>query len=482
MTQPCPIPEATILLVDDEKPWLRTLAITLERSAGIRKILPCDDSRRVKEILEKNRVDLVLLDLTMPHLSGEELLGMIMQDYPGTPVLILSGLNQVETAVRCMRAGAFDYFVKTVDEDRLVAGVLRALRMRELEMENRELSDHLLQEKPKNPEVFDHIVTCDPQMLSVLRYIEAVSLSSQPVLICGESGVGKELVAQAVHRVGRPGGPWVAVNAAGLDDNVFSDTLFGHLRGAFTDATQARGGMIEQAAGGTLFLDEIGDLSPASQVKLLRLLQEGEYYPLGSDKPKKSQARIVVATNQDLKRKQAAGEFRKDLFYRLQGHRALIPPLRQRPGDIGVLLEHFLKKAAASLGKKTPTPPDELPVLLGTYHFPGNIRELEGMVFDAVSLHQGGKLSMDSFKAALGHARTERPAPQPQPPSADGEGPLLKFSERLPTLEEAANLVVLEALRRAQNNQTIAAGLLGITRPALSKRLKKLREGPAAES
>jgi DNA-binding NtrC family response regulator len=467
---------ARVLLVDDERPWLRSVSIALERSAGITDIIPCNDSREAMGLLQRHPVDLAILDLTMPHISGEQLLAMMVEEYPEIPVIILSGLNQIDTAVRCAKAGAFDYFVKTVEEDRLIAGVLRALRLRELERENRRLSQHVLQGELKHPGAFAAIVTENPRMRSLFRYAEAIAPGRQPVLITGESGTGKELLARAIHQVGRPDGPWVAVNAAGLDDNVFSDTLFGHLRGAFTGADQARPGMIEQAAGGTLFLDEIGDLSQASQVKLLRLLQEDEYFPLGSDKPKISRARILAATNQDLKNRLDQGTFRKDLFYRLQSHQAHLPPLRERAEDIPRLLHYYLEQAARELGRKTPTPPDELPVLLGTYHFPGNIRELRGMVFEAVSLHQAGKISMDAFKKAIGHGGAD-PGPRPVAAGTDQASlPLLRFSERLPTIEEAANLVVEEALRRARNNQTIAAGLLGITRPALSKRLKKLRE------
>ena len=476
MKRPESFPSATVLLVDDEKPWLRSVAIALERSAGISNIVPCNDSREAMGLLQRHPIDLAILDLTMPHISGEQLLAMMVEEYPEIPIIILSGLNEIDTAVRCAKAGAFDYFVKTVEEDRLIAGVRRALHLRDLERENRQLSLHVLHGELKHPDAFAAMVTNDPQMLSLFRYVEAIAPGRQPVLITGESGTGKELLARAIHQVGRPDGPWVAVNAAGLDDNVFSDTLFGHLRGAFTGADQARAGMIEQAAGGTLFLDEIGDLSPNSQIKLLRLLQEDEYLPLGSDKPKQSRARIVVATNQDLRHNLNAGAFRKDLFYRLQSHQANLPPLRQRPDDIPLLLDHYLEQAARELGRKAPTPPDELPVLLGTYHFPGNIRELRGMVFEAVSLHQTGKISMEAFKKAIGHGPC---VPDPRhggTASVDESLPLLSFSERLPTIEEAANLVVEEALRRARNNQTIAAGLLGITRPALSKRLKKLRE------
>ncbi len=196
------------------------------------------------------------------------------------------------------------------------------------------------------------MVTQSPKMLTVFRYIEAIGQSTEPVLISGESGVGKELVAQAVHQLSAPQGPWVAVNVAGLDDQVFSDTLFGHVRGAFTDARENRTGMIEQARHGVLFLDEIGDLGHESQVKLLRLLQENEYLPLGSDLPKKAQTRFVFATNQNLAARVEDGRFRRDLYYRLKTHQVNIPPLRERREDIGPLLNHFLVAAAEAAWQK----------------------------------------------------------------------------------------------------------------------------------
>ncbi|BCR06374.1 sigma-54-dependent Fis family transcriptional regulator [Desulfuromonas versatilis] len=467
-------PKNPVLLVDDEPAWLRSLGRALERSAGINNQIVCQDSRQVMQILARQPASLVLLDLTMPHLPGEELLGSLVQNHPETPVIILTGVNQVETSVRCMKQGAFDFFVKGVEEERLAAGVLRAIRMQELDREVRELKNGLLDGQVENLDAFSGILTRSPKMHAIFRYIEAVAPSSQPVLVTGESGAGKELVARALHLIGRPEGPWVPVNVAGLDDSIFSDTLFGHTRGAFTGADRARAGMIEQAAGGTLFLDEIGDLSPASQVKLLRLLQEGEYLPIGADRPKRSSARIIVATNQNLAALQASGAFRKDLFYRLQGHQVQLPPLRERPEDLPLLLEHFLAKAARELGKRKPTAPEELAVLLATYHFPGNIRELEGMVHNAVATHQAGKLSTQSFRVALGLERSEATG-NGKGAASGPETPGLVFGDQLPTLSEAADLLVAEALSRSQGNQTIAAGLLGITRPALSKRLKKLR-------
>ena len=349
-------PDFGVLLVDDEPAWLRSLSLTLERAAGITNILTCQESRQVPELLANGEVGLVLLDLTMPHLSGEEILEIITEKFPEVAVIIISGLNQVETAVRCIRLGAYDYFVKTAEEDRLVAGVLRAIRMQELQQENREMSRHLLTGGLRRPEVFAPLVTGDRGMQTIFAYIEAVARSPQPLLITGESGVGKELLAQAAHTLSGCRGPLISVNVAGLDDTVFADTLFGHLRGAYTGADQARKGMIEEAAEGTLFLDEIGDLSIPSQVKLLRLLQEGEYFPLGSDRPRRLKARIIVATHCDLADKERNGTFRRDLYYRLRTHQVHIPPLRERKGDIPMLLDHLLELAARALGKKKPTP------------------------------------------------------------------------------------------------------------------------------
>ncbi len=463
-----PYPGFKILLVDDEPAWLRSVSLILAR-AGITNIATCSDSRSVMETLAAGDVGLVLLDLTMPHLSGEALLSAIAEQHPEVTTIVVSGMNQLETAVRCMKLGAFDYFVKTVEEDRLVQGVMRAIRMHELERENRAMSDRLLSGGVRHPAAFSEIVTSDPAMHAIFAYIEAVAPSPQPLLITGDSGVGKELVARAVHRLSGSKGQLVAVNVAGLDDNVFSDTLFGHLRGAFTGADQPRRGMIEEAAEGTLFLDEIGDLSIPSQVKLLRLLQEGEYFPLGSDRPKRLAARIIVATHQNLSAKEAAGQFRRDLYYRLRTHRIKIPPLRERLGDIPLLVEHFLQKAAQELGKKKPTPPRELFQLLASYSFPGNVRELRAMIYDAVSVHRDRVLSLESFISAIGSAADIGSSGGAGVP---GEN-LFKGRDRLPTITEAVEQLIAEAMERADHNQTIAARLLGISQPALSKRLSR---------
>lgn len=463
-------PSFGVLLVDDELPWLRSLSLTLEGPGGITNLLQCQDSREVMSVLGQNDIGLVLLDLTMPHLSGEKLLEQIVTEYPQIRVIVLSGMNQLETAVNCMRSGAFDYFVKTVEEERLVDGVRRAIRMVELESENRAIRKRFFDDQLGAPEVFAPIVTNNVAMRARFQYLEAVAPSNQPILITGESGVGKELVAQAIHTLSGNSGSLVSVNVAGLDDNVFADTLFGHVRGAFTGADNIRKGMIEQAAGGTLFLDEIGDLNSASQVKLLRLLQNGEYYPLGSDQPKQMTARVVVATHADLDAMMAAGEFRRDLYYRLYSHHVHLPPLRERKDDLPLLLEHFLAEAAVKLGKKKPTPPKELAVLLSTYSFPGNVRELKAMVYDAVSQHHQKTLSMKSFLARIGTQAEHLPVQ----PSLGADNPFAPLND-LPTLQQAGRMLVDEAMQRSTGNQSIAARLLGVSQPALSKRLKQDR-------
>ena len=461
-------PDFSVLLVDDEPDWLGSLSLTLESCAAISNILTCSASRRVMAILDGGQVGLVLLDLTMPHLSGEELLEQIAERHPEISVIVVSGLNQLETAVRCMKLGAFDYCVKTDEADRIVGAVLRAVRMVEMRREYQEMSSRLVSRELRHPEAFAAIVTADRSMLDIFSYVEAVAKSPQSLLITGESGVGKELIAKAAHSLSGCRGKLVTVNVAGLDDTVFADTLFGHVRGAFTGAEQLRRGMVEEAGDGTLFLDEIGDLSIPSQVKLLRLLQEGEYFPLGSDLPKRLKARVIVATHQNLLEKERDGAFRRDLYYRLRTHQVQLPSLRERRGDIPLLLDHFLEEAARALGKKKPTPPKGLVQYLATYCFPGNVRELKAMIYDAVSVHRDRMLAMDTFVKVIERLKSECVAAGPDSPR---QNPFSGFDE-LPTFSDAAAFLVMEAMNRASGNQTLAARLLGISQPALSKRLK----------
>ncbi|MGD8492444.1 MAG: sigma-54 dependent transcriptional regulator [Desulfobacterales bacterium] len=467
-----PYPQFPVMMVDDEAQAITSFEMTL-RSANMNHFIRCHDSRDVMPLLASQEIEVMLLDLRMPHISGEELLPMITADYPEIPVVVVTGSNDIDTAVKCMQNGAFDYILKPVEKSRLIGGVKRAVELRELQRENQLLKAQVLSDTLERPEAFSEIITTSAAMRAIFQYVEAVAGSPRPVLITGETGVGKELVARAVHILSNRSGAFVPVNVAGLDDQVFADTLFGHKKGAFTDAREARKGLIERASGGTLFLDEIGDLSLASQVKLLRLLQEGEFFPIGSDVAKRSDARIVVATNQDLDGLQSSGKFRKDLYYRLCDHQIHIPPLRQRREDLTVLVAHFLEKAAKALSKKKPTPPEELVTLLSTFHFPGNVRQLESMVFDAVSSHVAGKLSMDAFKEHM--LKQQPPSNMNSTAPIAPKGSQVVFSDQLPTLKQIEQMLVDEAMKRSNGNQSIAALSLGISRQALNKRLKKSR-------
>ena len=466
-------PSHPVLLVDDEPEMLKSFEIAL-RSGGIKNILKCHDSRKVMPLLLKQEVEVILLDLTMPFIPGEELLPLITQDYPEIPVIIITGNNEVETAVECMKANAFDYMVKPVEKSRLVSGVKRAIELRALQHENRLLKEHMLSGKLENPGAFSEIVTNNKTMLSLFQYVESIAKSPQPLLITGETGVGKELMAKSVHSLSGRKGTLVSVNAAGIDDNIFSDTLFGHIKGAFTGADEMRKGLVEKASGGTLLLDEIGDLTQDSQVKLLRFVQEREYFPLGSDLPKITDARIIVTTNKDLQVFQKTGRFRKDLYYRLRAHHLHIPPLRQRLDDLPLLVDHFLSEASQSLGKKAPSCPLELIVLLSNCHFSGNIRELQAMIHDAVSSHKSKKLSMDLFKTHIDKERCVPDSGLTQLSTKDdswfsGAGPL-------PTMDQAYQILISEAMKRTNNNQSMAARLLGISRQRLSRHLKSNRK------
>jgi two-component system, NtrC family, nitrogen regulation response regulator GlnG len=465
-----------VLLVDDEVQLLHSASVVL-RASGITDVKTLDDSRAVLPLLAEQPIGVLVLDLSMPHVSGQVLLEQVAATYPDLPVILMTATNDLDTAVQCMQAGAIDYLVKPVEKNRLVSSIKRALEIRALRAEVLSLKERFLADTLRHPDAFSEFVTQSKAMHAVFRYLEAIGPSPQPVLITGETGTGKELIARALHRLSGRGGELVSVNVAGLDDTMFSDTLFGHAKGAYTGADRPRDGLINTAGEGTLFLDEIGDLTAASQVKLLRLLQDGSYYPLGADRPRQSRARVVVATNCDVVNDVSAGTFRKDLYYRLRTHHLTLPPLRARLGDIPLVTNHFVEKAAAALNKPIPTIPLALYQLLRTYHFPGNVRELEALMFDAVARHDGGILSLQSFKDAIsGESQFEEPDMQlDSTPSAIAAC----FPEQLPTLEQAETALVDEALRRAEGNQGVAALLLGMSRQALNKRLARRRSGDA---
>jgi DNA-binding NtrC family response regulator len=455
-------PEFTVLLVDDDEQLLRTLAMTLS-SEGITNVDGATNGDAALAKLERDDIGLVLLDLNLPGESGLEILPRIRQRFPAIPVVVVTADDDVATAVECMRVGALDYLVKGGDPSKFIATTKLGVEIQQLRRENRELSSGFVSGSLKRPDVFSRIITSDEVMIGALHYVEAIATSSSTVLIRGESGTGKDLFAEAVHLASGRRGEFVVANVAGYDDALFADAVFGHVRGAFTGAERSRGGLVDRAAGGTLFLDEIGDLSVPSQIKLLRLLEAREYYPVGSDVPRSTDARIVVATNRDLGAAAADGSFRFDLYYRLATHQLHLPALRKRRGDIRLLFDHFLAEASRELKREFPRYSPELVSRLAQYDFPGNVRELRSMVFDAISRAGDGPLQLKSFPAL---------AAEPEKTTASGPADIA-FPDPLPTIKETTTQLVHEAMKRSGGNQTAAAAMLGMSQPALSQRLKR---------
>lgn len=510
-----------ILLVDDE-PLSSKVYTYMIHEAELGRTRECTDSRQALPILRSDTFDLVVLDLNMPYISGQDLLEQIALEFPDIPVLILTNEDRVETAVECMKRGAFDFMSKPIDRNRFLSALRHALTIRELKKEVNILSARKDELDLNFPEAFSKIVTVSSEMKALFAYIEAIAPSSRAVLITGESGTGKELIARVIHTVSGRTGAFIPINVSGLDDAVFSDSLFGHIKGSYTGAEGMRKGFIEQARKGTLFLDEIGDLEMGAQIKLLRLLQEGEYYPLGSDKPMKSEARIIAATNADLLERQGQGLFRRDLYYRLISHQIHLPPLRERKEDISFLLEHFLKEASNNLGKEKPPVSQELIKLLEAYDFPGNVRQLQAMCYDAMSRlgakgleltffskhmeEKAGTLKESAGASSLENSsgplffeenknqvsREEIKVKDPSVPEILDEEPKISQQDRyfeqlrvffkqqgLLSLEDLENLIFDIALEMCHGSQTQAAKILGISQSTLSRWQKKnLSIGP----
>jgi DNA-binding NtrC family response regulator len=457
-----------LLIIDDEVDFRESIALYF-LDAGF-TVFEASNGREGLDVFHRERPDIVFTDLRMPVMDGFEVIAELTLSSPETPIIVLSGVGLVKEVIHAMRLGARDYLVKPIlDLDALKLVLMRALRENSLLKEIDSLKEKLLRGHLSHQDAFVSLTTQNPSMIALMQYLEAIALSSEPVLITGETGTGKELLAQAVHKVSKRRGSFVPVNVSGLDDQMFTDTLFGHVKGAFSGADQRRGGLLAQADGGTIFLDEIGDLCETSQIKLLRLLQEREFYPLGSDTPSRTDARVVAATNRDLRGLVQSGAFRQDLYYRLFAHQVKIPPLRDRHGDLALLLDRFLHDAAMAFEKKKPTCPPELCSYLEAYSFPGNVRELRAIVFDAVARHGHGVLSLDSFRQAIGSEY--KATPSLSDPSKKSIVLRCCQEERMPTLDEAEAVLIAQALDLAHGNQGVAATYLGISRNALNKKL-----------
>jgi DNA-binding NtrC family response regulator len=392
-----PYPGLPVLIIDDEEHFLDSI-VPILRINGITNVECCQDSLEVMPLLKKKKFSVILLDIKMPGIKGTELLPKITAEYPEIPVIMVTSVdNEISTVVDCIKQGAFDYLVKPVETAKLITTIQNALESAHNKKMIASLKESLLAEAPWNPYDFKDIITQDKKMLAVLKYIEAIARFREPVLITGETGTGKESLGRFIHQVNRQGGDFITANIAGLDAHLFADTIFGHEIGAFTGAVSVRKGLIEQAVNGTLFLDEIGELAKPSQISLLRLIQSEEYCKLGSDKPLFTNAHLVLSTTKDINVMKETGGFRKDIYYRLNTHHIHLPPLRERKEDIPLLLDYFIKKGAETYKKEVTGISPGLIQLLSCYDFPGNILELESMVYDAVSRHSSGSLSLEVF-------------------------------------------------------------------------------------
>jgi two-component system response regulator HydG len=460
------MPEPATLLVADDDPGLReSLERTLTREGY--RVLLAPDGNAALERLRGGGIDLVLTDLKMPGLTGIEVLRAAKAIAPDVDVILLTAFGTVEEAVRAMKDGAYDFLTKPFQRPQVLKLIRQALERRELIQQNRALQqrlDDLLQQGA--------VVGASPAFRRMMMLVDQVADSSATVLVQGDSGTGKELVARAIHqRSARREGPFVAVNCAALPETLLESELFGYEKGAFTGAAGRKEGRFELADGGTLFLDEVSDLSPVTQPKILRVLQEGEFERLGGTKTLRVDVRIVAATNQDLAQMVREKRFREDLFYRLNVITITVPPLRERREDIRVLAQHFLRVYAAKNNRTLEGFTDDAVRRLEAYAWPGNVRELENVIERGVVLARGGLMDVADLPEEIAGA-----TPLP-------EGVL---TVRIGTpLAEVEQRLLEETLRVTKGNKTLTAKLLGIDPRTVSRKLERqdeLDEGGGAAS
>jgi len=466
-------PLKPIFMIDDEENFLKSASFIL-KSNGINNIMLSSDSEAALTLLYKNEYSLILLDLNMPKIAGVDILKKIVVDFPQIPVVILTAEMRIEKAVECIKEGAYDYIVKPVDKNKLLTMIRNIINLNEIRDENELLKRQIVMKK--SDELFNsfyEIITNNDEMKSIFKYADAIARTNLPVLITGETGTGKELLAKAIHRISGREGKFVPINISGIDDTMISDTLFGHKRGSFTGSVEPRKGLLEQASNGTLFLDEIGDLDLNSQIKLLRVLQERMFYPIGSDVEVIVDVRFIFATNQEIEKLIIANKIRKDFYYRLQSHHIHLPPLRDRKDDIPLLIEYFFEKASKDLNKKKPSYPKELITILNNYNFPGNIRELGGMINDALSMHNKGIISLKSFYEKINLSGVKTGEYIHNGKNIQNIEINTGLPDKFLTLKEIEKYWIKKALEKADGNQTIAAKLLGISRRALNNRLNR---------
>jgi two-component system response regulator HydG len=447
--------EITVLVVDDEASNLASLQKIFERERM--RVLVADGAKAALDLVRKHRVQVVLTDLMMPGTSGLELLKAVKEVAPDAEVVVMTAYGTVETAVQAMREGAYDFVEKPLKRMTIVKSVRKAAERQKLVVENRSLRQELKLLTTRE------IIGQSPVLRRVLDIATQAAPSSATLLVLGESGTGKELLARYLHgKSARASGPFVAVNCAAIPESILEAELFGHERGAFTGAVGRREGRFARAKGGTLFLDEIGELSPAVQVKILRVLQEGEYEPIGG-KTVESDARIIAATNRDLAAEVEAGRFREDLYYRLNVIALTAPPLRSRREDVALLVDHFLGIYCKKNGRPRLTVPREVLARLMDYGWPGNVRELENVIERAAVLCRGDTLRLEDLPDSVAQASA------PTPDS-------LSFPIGTP-LDEVEMRMIRETLKHTQGDKPLAAQLLRISARTIYRKLGEA-EGP----
>jgi len=455
--------ENRIIAIDDDQTFLKSIKRSLATSGFKFITLESDPQRAASMFREGQHFDIALIDVSMPGLEGLELLEEIKNNSPETECIMITGLDEAETAVRAMKIGAYDYMVKPVERDGLISTINRARERKRLfniaDIGKGTHSFTLLHE-----DAFKPIVTGSTNVLRILKEAELHAISDVPVLITGESGTGKELLAKAIHAASlRATSVFTPVNMASPTGTLFDAEFFGHTKGAFTGAEKDRQGYLEYSNGGTLFLDEISTLPLELQGKLLRVLQDGEYLKLGTDTPRKTNVRFISATNEDLEKMMAQKLFRRDLYYRLKGGWLHLPALRQRKEDIPALVNYFLNEF---LGRdKNPGIDEDALSLLCLYDYPGNIRELKSIIKSAANLSQGRKISKRFLPDTIRKQKTRK-----QPVHQTGTEPVISLAQ----MEKSH---ILKVYRQSGNNKSQTARLLGIALNTLRKKLESYGVG-----
>jgi DNA-binding NtrC family response regulator len=447
-----------ILLIDDNQAVLNFLRVLLLQKEQY-EIETLQDSTKAYDVLDKNEFDILILDMDMPNVTGLHILKHIRKNKIAVKTIVLTGVEDIDLAISAMKLGTYDYMLKPVDETQLFKTIDAAVQEKEL-LKNRESAHKLPLESLKYRDAFQNIITQDDNMIKIFHVVEKFAETDNSVLIWGESGSGKELIAQAIHQIsGRRDKSFVAVNAGAFAHELFSSEFFGYEKGAFTGASRDKVGFIEEADGGTLFLDEIGELSLPIQVKLLRVLQEEEFYRLGSTKNIKADVRIIAATNKNLFDEIRKGSFRKDLFFRLNINSINLPALRDRKGDIELLANYFLEKFNSKYKRNIKRISDSLLACLKSYSFPGNVRELMNLINSAIIVETSDELK----KKSLPNYFLEN----------NNSYGLVDRESAICSLEEMEKEHIRKILKFANNNRTKTAEILGISRVNLIAKIKK---------